>query len=509
MAVSTAAVTLLLTWLAIMSNSLSPTGSDSSALPTSGSKKRPRLDLDSEQTNFISCPPPPLPPRGIHLAPMVRGSELAMRQLARNHGGASLCYGPMLRDHEVVAVHKIWQKQQQQQHKTNSNGTTASANSDEKQEEPPIDLWSRDVPMDKAGRVINALSETAYLLFHDTSASDAANLVVQICGSQPSTLGKATTAVLDIYAQLHNGQLPVGIDLNLGCPQRCAERGNFGAFLVERDQDGVVMKCIKAMRLAIEGFCANTNSNGNKVKGHRPRLSAKMRLLETTEDTINFCEKLREAGCDCIAVHCRRRTEKHDGPPDWRAGTNLVDALDGFPIILNGGICNASDAESIIEQTKCHAVMVAQGYLQNHRMFDARTRNCSFLNSPAHLAAEYLDYAERYPPPCYLYIQKHLRWVFRRELQPEDDRKVDYTDWRPRLWGFLVRSYLRTVEQFRLVVALYVKLSTENFDGGIGDGTTCTCTCSSAVPASIMHLVKNVSFKTVKKAGQGKTNSAS
>lgn len=495
-----------------MSNSLSPTCSDSSALPTSGSKKRPRLDLDSEHSNFVSCPPPPLPPRGIHLAPMVRGSELAMRQLARNHGGASLCYGPMLRDHEVVAVHKIWQKQQQQQHKTNSNGTTASANSDEKQEEPPIDLWSRNVPMDKAGRVINALSETAYLLFHDTSASDAANLVVQICGSRPSTLGKATTAVLDIYAKLHNGQLPVGIDLNLGCPQRCAERGNFGAFLVERDHDGVeVHQCIKAMRLAIEDFCANTNPNGNKVKGHRPRLSAKMRLLETTEDTINFCEKLREAGCDCIAVHCRRRTEKHDGPPDWRAGTNLVDALDAFPIILNGGICNASDAESIIEQTKCHAVMVAQGYLQNHRMFDARTRNCSFLNSPAHLAAEYLDYAERYPPPCYLYIQKHLRWVFRRELQPEDDRKVDYTDWRPRLWGFLVRSYLRTVEQFRLVVALYVKLSTENFDGGIGDGTTCTCTCrsSSAVPASIMHLVKNVSFKTVKKAGQGKTNSAS
>ena len=77
-----------------MSNSLSPTSSDSSALPTSGSKKRPRLDLDSEHSNFVSCPPPPLPPRGIHLAPMVRGSELAMRQLARNHGGASLCYAP-------------------------------------------------------------------------------------------------------------------------------------------------------------------------------------------------------------------------------------------------------------------------------------------------------------------------------------------------------------------------------------------------------------------------------
>ena len=424
-----------------------------------------------------------------------------MRQLAREHGGASLCYGPMLRDYEVVAVHEFWQKQKERpeeknNEEANANNTAGAAPNakDEKQDTATIDIWSKDVAMDKAGRVINALSETAYLLLHDTNANDATNLVVQICGSQPSTLGAATSAILEIYANVHDGQLPVGIDLNLGCPQSCADKGNFGAFLVERDRDGAV-ECIAAMRKAIEEFCTNATNNGFEIKGHRPRLSAKIRLLETTDATIDFCRKLRVAGCDCIAIHCRRRTDKHDGPPDWVAGAKLVAAMEGFPIILNGAILNAEDAHSVIGQTKCHAIMAAQGYLQNHRMFLDKNDICNegFVTLSAHLVAEYLEYAEQHPLPCYLYLQKHLRWIFRKELQPDDELNIDYTDWRPRLWGFLVRSYLRTVEQFRLVVALYVKLSIED-----GHGVD----SRDDIPASINNLVKDVTFKSVKMAGR-------
>ena len=458
---------------------------DVSPLP---SNKRPRLNDDA--FTGLSQPPTPPPPTGIYLAPMVRGSELAMRELAHKHGGASLCYGPMLRDYEVVAVHELWQNQKRRP-EMNNNGANESGG---KKGTATIDIWSRDVPMDKAGRVMNDLSETAYLLLHDTNATDATNLVVQLCGSKPSKLGAATSAILDLYANVHDGQLPVGIDLNLGCPQNCADRGNFGAFLVERDRNGAV-ECIAAMRKAIEEFCINSTNNGIEIKGHRPRLSAKIRLLETVEATIDFCRKLRKAGCDSIAIHCRRRTDKHDGPPDWVAGAKLVAAMEGFPIILNGGILDVKGAQSVIGQTKCHAVMVAQGYLQNHRIFLDKDDICNdkFATSPAHLAAEYLEYAEQHPPPCYLYLQKHLRWIFRKELQPEDELNIDYSDWRPRLWGFLVRSYLRTVEQCRLVVALYVKLSME-----VG----CSKDSAYATPTSIEHLVKDVTFKSVKMAGR-------
>jgi len=122
--------------------------------------------------------------------------------------------------------------------------------------------------------------------------------------------------------------------------------------------------------------------------------------------------------------------------------------------------------------------MVATGYLRNHRL---GTSNNS--HNVSELALEYLDYAEEYPPPSYLYIQKHLRWIFRETLQPKGIDTNDYSDYRVKLWTFLVRPYLRNSDQFRLFCALYVRLS--------GDD----------VPNSISHLVNDVTFKTVKKAG--------
>ena len=177
-----------------------------------------------------------------------------------------------------------------------------------------------------------------------------------------------------------------------------------------------------------------------------------------------------------VKVHCQNRNA------DWESGGKIVAALSSeIPIILNGGILDHKHAASVMEQTKCHAVMAATGYLQNHPRFKTSPAPISF--EPQHLALEYLDLAERHPPPSYLYIQKHLRWIFRDVLQPEYDHafvKFDYSDWRVKLWKFLVRPYLRSIKQFRLFVALYIQLSCgENSDG---------------VPESIRHLVQGFSL---------------
>ena len=77
---------------------------------------------------------------------------------------------------------------------------------------------------------------------------------------------------------------------------------------------------------------------------------------------------------------------------------------------------------------------------------------------------------------------------------PEDEpgfEKSDYSDWRVKLWTLLVRSFVRTIEQFRLFVALYVRLS------GAGEGSD-----DRVVPGSIRHLVHDATFGSVKKAGK-------
>ena len=379
---------------------------------------------------------------------MVRGSELCFRTLARR-SGASLCFLPMLRDHDVISV---------------------AAN--------PHMFAKKELKIDGAGRT-DSVEETAYLLLHDTHPGET-NLVVQLCGSSPSTLARATTATLDLYSNKHARTLPRGLDLNLGCPQECALKDGFGAFL----NVSTAIQCIASMRSSIDIYISESN-----YFTYTPLLSAKIRLLGSgIEDTIDFVKRLQSAGADYVTVHCRDRNDKHNGDADWDSGGKIVDALssDNFPIVLNGGISNFNDYQRIMEQTKCHAVMAATGYLRNHHCFDLTNSDADVVS----LAMEYLHFVELYPPPSYLYIQKHLRWIFRERMQPEDDPSFDprdFSDWRVKLWTFLVRPYLRNIEQFRLFVALYVQLS--------GSGA------SDQAPDSIRHLIHDVTFGMVKKAG--------
>jgi tRNA-dihydrouridine synthase len=440
---------------------------------------------------------------------------MAFRMLVRRTNGfANLCYSPMLRDVDVLSVASA------------SASATSSSCESSSFDPTSVKSFARggsdgrrwEVRVDNAGRT-DSIEETAYLMMCDSHPDDTANLVVQLCGNDPRRLGMATNAVLEIYSRNGNancddddddrgrracgvGILPYGIDLNLGCPQECAASGSFGAYLAEKDPE-LAIACVSSMRDAIDAYCASEDANRDRCINDDdvrrdnipPLLSAKIRLSENgIDDTINFVKGLHRAGVDYVAVHCRRRTDKHVGPPDWESGKRIVNVMSsyGLPIILNGGISNYDDAVQVMDTTKCHAIMAATGYLRDHRAYGQGSHRVD----AASLALEYLEYAEMYPPPSYLYVQKHLRWIFRNVLQPDDDPcfdKSDYGDWRVRLWPLLVRSFVRDIEQFRMFVALYVKLS-----GGYHDDDH----RGAAMLGSIRHLVEDATFGSVKRAGK-------
>jgi tRNA-dihydrouridine synthase len=244
------------------------------------------------------------------------------------------------------------------------------------------------------------------------------------------------------------------------CPQVCAQEGCFGAFLLE-EKPHIAFQCIQAMRTTLEEEWQNkvnqNQSNSPNTSLPRPRLSCKIRLQETVTQSTTIAQNLVQAGCELLAVHCRRRHQKHDGAPDWAAGKAIVQALSGTtPVILNGGITSIQEVTAVLQETNAHAVMVGMGFLVNPLMLVQPEAD------PAIVAATYLKYAAEFPPPSPLFLQRHLRWMFRAVLAPETihpDTVIDFQDWRPRLWTFLVRPYLKTLDQFRQVVALYVKLN--------------------------------------------------
>jgi len=378
------------------------------------------------------------------LAPMVGGSELAFRTMIRRYG-VRHCYSPMLRATEVVKAYQILRD-----FRANEVGAI-DLDSD------PFKRVSHEdgilLLTDICGKNLFKTGEGT----HAQSSTNEGILTVQLCGCCPETLYSATQILMELQ-RTENIQL-YGLDLNLGCPQKCAQDGCFGAFLAENHPE-LALQCITAMRCAIDSFedtYTSSSSSSISLSGFDlPRLSCKIRLLETDEETISFAKNLQMAGCDILALHCRRRIDKHNGKPDLNAGNKVVNAV-SIPVIINGSeVDNLDGVVRTLEKTGAHSVMIARAFLRNPQLLVEKDPD------PAFLAAEYLDYCEKYPPPSALYIQKHLRWIFRKYLQPEKKEgknDYDYNDWRVRLWTFLVRPYLKTVYQFRQVVTLYVKLN--------------------------------------------------
>ena len=77
-----------------------------------------------------------------------------------------------------------------------------------------------------------------------TCAEDAP-LVVQFCGADPATMGRAAALAAPHCA---------AVDINLGCPLPGAHSGGFGAYLLDRDRWGVVTAMVREVRRAAPGL---------------------------------------------------------------------------------------------------------------------------------------------------------------------------------------------------------------------------------------------------------------
>ncbi|KAK8081571.1 tRNA-dihydrouridine synthase C [Apiospora saccharicola] len=169
-------------------------------------------------------------------------------------------------------------------------------------------------------------------------------LFVQFCANDPDHL---------LAAARHAVPYCDAVDLNLGCPQGIARKGHYGAFLQE-DQD-LVFRLI------------------NNLHNNLPiPVTAKIRVLETKEQTLAYAQNVLNAGASIITVHGRRREQKGHltGVADWSFIRYLRENLPKDTVIFaNGNILQPGDIEKCLEATGADAVMSAEGNLSDPGIF--------------------------------------------------------------------------------------------------------------------------------------------
>lgn len=202
-------------------------------------------------------------------------------------------------------------------------------------------------------------------------------LIAQIAGNKPDVVERAARRILTVARE--QGNEPVGFDLNLGCPQHIARKGNYGSYLLERDLDGAV----KVVERLAQGF----------------DVSVKIRLLMDDDidasRTIAACRRLIDAGATMLCVHGRtlKQNKQLAGAADWNKMGLIKDALPGCPVIANGGISCRRDADLLLHDFGFDGVMSSEALLDNPALFLGNGDDQRKLPSRRDLCREYLDLA--------------------------------------------------------------------------------------------------------------------
>ncbi|KAJ5712053.1 tRNA-dihydrouridine(16/17) synthase [Penicillium malachiteum] len=181
-------------------------------------------------------------------------------------------------------------------------------------------------------------------LFLDGNPAFDRPLFVQFCANDPNDF---------LEAARHVAPYCDAVDLNLGCPQGIARKGHYGAFLQE-DWD-LIYKLINKLHTELD-----------------VPITAKFRIQETKEKTLEYAKMILSAGANIITVHGRRREQKgHEtGLADWSYIRYLRDNLPPDTVIFaNGNILNHEDIEVCLKETGADGVMSAEGNLSDPTIF--------------------------------------------------------------------------------------------------------------------------------------------
>jgi nifR3 family TIM-barrel protein len=189
-------------------------------------------------------------------------------------------------------------------------------------------------------------------LFYKSKATDALlrfdkaerPIGIQLFGAKPGHLARAAELVQKTAA-------PDFIDLNAGCPVPKVVRNNGGASLL-RDL-GLFKELVTALVNAVS-----------------VPVSVKLRSgwNEHQWVDVEFAQAAADCGAAAVILHPRAKTMGFSGHSYWERIAVVKNAV-AVPVIGNGDILTALDAQDMFCKTGCDSVMIGRGALGNPWIF--------------------------------------------------------------------------------------------------------------------------------------------
>jgi nifR3 family TIM-barrel protein len=176
------------------------------------------------------------------------------------------------------------------------------------------------------------------------TCADDRPLGVQLFGGKPAELRDAARFLEDLGIDF--------IDINMGCPVEKVTKSGGGAALMQDEEltEELVRVVVEAVKIPV---------------------TVKMRL-GWDEQSINahvIAPRLEQMGVAAVAVHGRTREQGFTGSVNLEGIRRVVESVKSIPVIGNGDVHTPQDAERMIREIGCSAVMVGRAALRDPFFF--------------------------------------------------------------------------------------------------------------------------------------------
>jgi tRNA-dihydrouridine synthase B len=190
-----------------------------------------------------------------------------------------------------------------------------------------------------ADGVTRSAAKTLRYLYYD---ADEHPIGAQLFGADAGVMAAAAALVEDLGFDQ--------VDINLGCPAKKVVKCGGSGLLRDLKQLACILTAVRAaVKIPLTIKMRSGWDDANVV-------------------AVEVARMAEDIGVEAVAVHPRTRMQGYSGQADWSIIARVKEAI-SIPVIGNGDVHSPEDAERMVAQTGCDAVMIGRTAATNPWIF--------------------------------------------------------------------------------------------------------------------------------------------